>query len=199
MRSMLTAALLLVISGAVQAQEALPREEVLKAAFQLCRDLPKLLDTAIPTDPDVKRAVGVHGDNRGLIVLPECRLASLDLAQANTKAQAIGQIWMLRLVPLVDNQPAKSERLKIVTMAGDHGDATVAQYTLAVRKGADGQPELLLFGKDPEPLWHTQLAKLAEKQDNPIEASAEQEGAGAAVTLKIQGRYTARFSVAAAD
>ena len=199
MRAILTVALVLTISGVVRAQEAIPREEALKAALQLCRDLPKLLDTPIPTDPDVKRVVGIHGDKRGALVLPEARLASLDLAKVSATPVAIGQMWMLRLVPLVDQQPVKAEKLKVVTIASDQGEAAVTQFTLAVRKSADGQPELVVFGKDQQPLWNSPLTKVSEKQEYPLEMSAEIQGDGAAVTLKILGSYTAKFSVTAAD
>lgn len=199
MKSLLFAALLLTVFGVVRAQEPLPRDEALKAAFQLCQDLEQLLDTPIPTDPDVKRAVGVHGDKRGLIVLPEARLATADLAKPGSTPIAIGQMWMLRLVPLANEQPIKSEKLKTVSFKGEHSDATVTQFTLAVGKGADGQPELLIFGKDKEPAFRTALVKTAEQQDDPIEISAVLQGNGAAITLKIQGKYTASFSVGAAD
>ena len=198
MKSLLFAALLLSISGLARAQEPIPRDEALKAAFHLCQDLQQLLDTPIPTDPDVKRAVGVHGDKRGLLVLPETRLASVDLAKTGSEPVAIGQLWMLRLVPLASEQPIKAEKLKTVSFKGEHSDAAATQCTLAVGKNGDGQPELLIFGKDKEPALRAALVKAAGEQDDPIEISAALQGGGAAVTLKIQGKYTASFSVGAA-
>jgi hypothetical protein len=201
MRSMLAVALLLSLPGMVQAQEPLPREEALKAAFRVCLDLPKMLDTPIPTDPDVKRPVGVHADNRGLMVLPESKLSLVDVAKGGLEALPVGQLWLLRLVPVVASQPAKAEQLKIVTFGGDKEPTTVALCALGIRKAADGKPELLVYGKGKEPLLHAALAKISGdgKQANPIEVSAEQQGDGALVTLKILGAYTATFPVGVSE
>lgn len=49
-RMILAAVLFLAGLSQAPGQEALPRDEVLKAAFRLCRDLPKMLETPIPTD-----------------------------------------------------------------------------------------------------------------------------------------------------
>lgn len=197
MRVLCSVALLLTASSVVKAQEAIPRDEALKAAFQLCRDLPKLLDTPIPTDPDVKRPVGIHGDNRGVLILPESGLASLDLAKVGAAPVAIAQMWMLRLTPQLSEQPLSSDKLKKVTVSNEAGEAGALQFTLAVRKVPDVGLELVVYGKDQEPLWTTPLAKASEKNDQPIDISAELQGNGAALTLKLLGAYTVKFAVAA--
>ena len=202
MRAMLTAVLFLAGLSVAQAQEALPRDEALKAAFQLCRDLPKMLDTPIPTDPDVKRPVGVHADKRGLMILPESKLSLDAVAKAGPDAVSIGQLWLLRIAPVVGGQPAKAEQMHMVSFSGGSGDnenVTVALCALGVRKGADGRPELLVYGKDKGPLLHVALTPISDKQQNPIEVSAEQQGDGAMLTLKILGKFTAGFAVGTAE
>lgn len=199
MRAILAAMLFLVGFSLAQGQEALPRDEALKAAFQLCRDLPKMLDTPIPTDPDVKRLVGVHGDNRGLLILPESKLGLEAVAQAGPEAVSIGQLWLLKIVPVVGGQPAKADQLQMVTVSGDQENAAVALCALGVRQGAEGQPELLVYGKDKEPLLHVVLTPISDKQENPIEVSAEQQGDGAMLTLKILGKYSASLAVSICD
>ncbi|MGA2255359.1 MAG: hypothetical protein ABSG53_11905 [Thermoguttaceae bacterium] len=197
MRVILAATLFLAGFSVAQAQDALPREEALKAAFQLCRQLPKMLETPIPTDPDVKRPVGVCDANRGLMILPESKLSLHDVADAEAKAAQIGQLWMLRVVPNVAGQPASTDRLRMVDVNLDQEDVTAVLCALAVRKGADGKPELLIYGKEKEPLLHVALTKISEKQENPIEVSAERQGDTGTVTLKILGKYTANFTVGA--
>jgi hypothetical protein len=195
MRSILFAALLLSICCVARAQQAIPRDEALKAAFQLCRNLPAMLDTPIPSDPDVKRPVGVHADGRGLVVLPEAKLGLAGLAQAGSQAVAIGQLWMLKVVPVAGGQAAKADKLKTVNIGDEKESRTVSLCTLGVRKAADGGLELLVYGKDKEPLLHAPLTKIAEKQDNPIGVSVEPQGDGAVVTLNILGSYKASFPV----
>lgn len=193
MRSTLAAVLVLASFSAVQAQEAVPREEALKIAFQMCRDLPKMLATSIPTDPDVKRPVAIRGDNRALMVLPETKLRLAELAKAGPEATSIGQLWLLKIAPIVEGQPAKADKLQFVKLGDDKDSPAPALCALGVRKAAGGRLELLVYGKEKEPLLHTPLTPISGKQDNPIEVSVSQQGDGAEITLKILGNYTASF------
>ena len=195
MRAILAAVLLLAGSSMSQGQEALPRDEALKVALDLCRDLPKMLETPIPTDPDVKRPVGIRADNRGLMILPESKLSLDAVAKAGADAASIGQLWLLKIVPVVGEQPAKTDKLQMVPLGGDKESPSVALCALGVRKGADGRPELLVYGKDKEPLLHVALTQISVKQENPIEVSAEPEGDGAKLMLKILGKYSTSFAV----
>ena len=199
MRVILAAVLFLAGLSLAPGQEALPRDEALKAAFRLCHDLPKMLETPIPTDPDVKRPVGVHGDNRGGLLLPESKLRLETVAKAGPEAVAIGQLWLLKVVPVVGGQPAQVGQLKMVTVSGDQESAAVALCVLGVRQGADGRPELLVYGKDKAPLLHVALTPISAKQENPLEISAEQQGDGALLTLKILGQYSASLAVSLCD
>jgi hypothetical protein len=199
MRATLAAVTILAGCCAAQGQEALSREQALKAAFRLCSDLPKMLDTPIPTDPDVKRPVGVHAENRGLVILPESKLGLDAVAKAGPDAVAIGQLWLLKIVPVVGGQPVKADRLRIVNVSGDNETAAVVLCALGVRKGADGRPELLVYGKDKEPLVHVALTQISGKQENPVEVSAEQQGDGAMLTLRILGKFSASFPVGASE
>jgi hypothetical protein len=201
MRTMLTVALVLAGCCLARAQEPLPRDEALKAAFQLCHDLSKMLDTPIATDPDVKRPVGIRADDRGLMVLPESKLSLDVFAKAGADVAPVGQLWLLKAVPVVEGQPAKAEKLKMVSVdGGDLGSLTVALCALGVRKGANGQPELLVYGKDKQPLLHVALMSVSgPAKEDPIEVSAQPQGDGAVVTLKILGKYTADIPLALSE
>ena len=69
MKRTLIATVLLTGLLAVQAQERLPRAEALRYAFLACSDLKEMLNTPIPTDPDVKRPVVMHDGDYGVMVL----------------------------------------------------------------------------------------------------------------------------------
>ena len=58
----------------IQAQEQLSRQDALKYAFIVSADLPAMLKTPIPTDPDVKRPVAMRDGEYGGMVLPESKL-----------------------------------------------------------------------------------------------------------------------------
>ena len=193
MRFLLAAVLVLASLSAVRAQEALPRDEALKIACQLCRNVPKMLATPIATDPDVKWPVGIRGDNRGLLVFPETKLRLAEFAKAGTEVMPVGQLWLLKVTPVVAGQPARADKLLLVNVDGDQTGVTPALCALGVRKAADGRLELLVYGKDKEPLLHTPLMPLSGEQADPIAVSVSLEGDGLLITLKILGKYTASF------
>jgi hypothetical protein len=179
------------------AQEQVPREECLKIAFALSLNLKELLATPIPTDPDVKRPVAVkHGDYGGM-VLPETKLAE-SLAKAGTEPVSIGQLWLHKLVPVKDGQPVAADKLRVVKVTHRDETAEVVCCALGVRKSGEGF-ELLFFGKDKTPVFKTPLKASPEKQEEPIEISADRQGDSGFITLKIAGKYQATFEVTDPD
>jgi hypothetical protein len=189
----LLAALLAGVSMA-PAQQSVPREESLKAAFAASLDLKQMLNTPIPTDPDVKRPSVVRAGDRGAMVLPESKLSAEALAKAGKEVVPIGQFWMRKITLQCEGQAARPDKLQIVTVLGRE-ETTVALCALGVRKDTDGKLELLVYGKDKEPLLRTPLKTISSPQDNPIEMTGEQQGEGALVTLRILGKYEACFTV----
>lgn len=196
MKKLLLLASLLVGLGSATAQQSVPREDALKAAFLLCADLKQMLSTPIPTDPDVKRPVAVRADERGGMVLPETKLSAETVVKAGKEVVPVGQLWLRRVVPVCDGQPAKLEKLHTVTVGNGDRSAAVILCALGVRKNAEGKLELLVYGKDKEPLLAAPLKPITTPQENPIELSSEPQADGAAVTLRVVGKYEATFSVA---
>jgi hypothetical protein len=173
------------------AQEAVSRQEALKAAFAVSADLATMLDTPIPTDPDVKRPVAVHAGERGLMVLPETKLCAATLAKAGSEAVSIGQLWLLKLAPQAAGQVVEPAKLHVVTVNPEKGPTKVVLCALGVRSAGD-HLELLIYGKGKEPLLEVPLTAAAAAQSDPIEVSADDAGQ---VTLKIVGKYSAAFTV----
>ena len=152
MKTPIVAAVLLTGILAIQAQERLPREEALKYAFIVSANLKEMLKTPIPTDPDVKRPVAMRDGDYGGMVLPESKLNVETLAKVGTEVVSIGQLWLYKLAPLSGGQVASPSKLhKVhVSTADQEGDAVCC--ALGVKKNADAGLELLVFGKDKEPL-----------------------------------------------
>lgn len=195
MKRLLLVATLLASLSRVSAQQHVPREEALKAAFLLSADLKQMLNTPIPTDPDVKRPVAVRADERGGMVLPETKLSPEVLAKAGKEVVPVGQLWLRKVVPVCEGQPAKQEKLQTVTVSNGDRVGTVFLCALGVRKAADGKLELLIYGKEKEPLLSVPLKPIATAQENPLELVSEPQADGAAVTLKLVGKYEATFAV----
>ena len=178
-----------------QAQEQLPRQEALKYAFILSANLAEMLKTPIPTDPDVKRPVALHDGDYGGMVLPETKLSAEAFSKAGKDVAPVGQLWLLKLVPMNDGQPVPASKLRMVQARSEDAQATVPCCALGVRKNADGALELLVYGKDKEPVLRAPIHAISRDQENPIEMSAERKDDGGHITLRFLGKYETTFMV----
>jgi len=195
MKNTLILSPLLACLALVQAQERLPREEALKYAFIACLDLKQMQSTPIPTDPDIKRPVSVRDEDYGAMLLPESKLCADTLAKAGKEPVPIGQLWLHKLAPLLDGRVVPQIKLQLVTLSHEGQSATVALCALGVRKDANDKLELLLYGKDKEPVMGVPLKSVSKPQENPLDLAAERRDDGGLITLRILGRYEADFMV----
>ncbi len=180
------------------AQEKLPREESLKYAFFACANLKEMLNTPIATDPDVKRPVAVRDEDYGGLVMPETKLKPETFSKAGKDPVAVGQLWMVKLTPVQEDQPVPTSRLRMVHVRGDNGEADVVCCALAVRNTGDGL-ELLVYGKAKEPVAHVPVKSVSSTGEDPVDVSAERTDQGANVTLRFLGKYEAKFKVTDPD
>jgi hypothetical protein len=193
-KTMILAALVASLA-AIQAQERLPREDALKFAFYASADLKQMLNTPIATDPDVKRPVVVRDGEYGAMLLPEAKLRASTLNNANERVRSIGQLWLHKLAPLIDGQVVKADRLQKLTGNTPEGQVTVALCALGVVKDSDGKLQLLVYGKDKEPVLRVPLKEISATQEHPLDLQAERKDDGGLLTLKILGKYEATFMV----
>lgn len=197
--------LLLVISFAAltpaMSQERLPRAEALKYACYLCLDLKQMLDTPIPTDPDVKRPVAIRGGNRGGLLLPEAKLSAEVFTKATGSVLPLAQLWLVNVAPMKEGQVVSADKLKKVEVKAESNEATAYCCALGVQKNSAGAFELLVYGKGKEPLVHTALKSFSGSTDSeaPCDMTAEVQDNGALVTLKILGKYQASFMLGEAE
>jgi hypothetical protein len=195
MKRTLFAAVLLTGLLAVQAQERLSREEALKYAFFASSDLQEMLKTPIPTDPDVKRPVAVKDGDHGGMVLPEAKLSADAFANAGKKVTSVGQLWLVKLAPVDEGQVVSKTRLRTVRVRVGGQEADAVCCALGVCKDAGRGLELLIYGKDKEPLTRVPMKSISGQQDNPIEMSCERKGDNGLLTLKFLGKYEVTFAV----
>ncbi len=194
-------ALLAVLSAAVVstvAQEKLPREECLKYAFITCVNLKEMLNTPIPTDPDVKRPVALHDGDYGGLVFPESKLKADTFAKADKEPVAVGQLWMVKLAPVKDGQVVPASKLRMVHLRSGDNEADAVCCALGVRKNGEAL-ELLIYGKGKEPVVQVPLKSTSGTQDDPIDMSAERTDEGGDITLRFLGKYEARLKVTDPD
>lgn len=191
--------LLLPVSLAL-AVDVIPREDTLKVAFVIAADLKRLQDTPIPTEVDLKYAVALREGDHGALLLPEAKLDAKQIAKPGKEILPLGQMWLRKLTVMRSGEPAGHAKLRLVPITYRDQENTAAVFTLGVRTGDNGAPELVLLSKDKTPLATAPLKKIEAKQQFPLEADAVEEGgASARVTLKILGQYEAEFQVAELD
>jgi hypothetical protein len=178
----------------LRAQQAVPRDELLRVACIISLDLKQMLNTPIPTDPDVKRPVALREGDHGVMVLPESKVSD-GLARQGGEVVPVGQLWLRKLLPQCGSEAARPEKLQVVSLnVGDRTESAVL-CALGVRKNADGQLQLLVYGKGKDPLLELPLKSISAAQDNPIELSAVAQGGSAVVTLRLLGKHEASFTL----
>jgi hypothetical protein len=178
------------------AQERLSREDALRYAKLAGADTQQLKDTPIPTSVDLTQPVAMRDGEFGGMVLPQAKLSAETIAKTGEKPVAIGQLWLLGLTPMHNGEGVAEDKLRIATVKTPEGDEIkVPQCALGVRRTAGGELELLVFGKDKEPLLKLAMKKIDAKQDAPLDMDAERSDESGQITLKLLGQYEAKFKV----
>jgi hypothetical protein len=181
-------------AASLLAQQPIAFEEAQKAARKLAESAP-VSDAPFAVTPDTSKPQGIKADRRGLIVLPDQKLSAELLAAANAAITPVGQLWTLRLNVASNGQPTAADRLRLIKITDNETTREVQLYYLGATKNAQGALELVVFGKEKEPLLRVPLSKgEAVRQEFPIEVSgAKNDDRSGTLTLRIFGEYTARL------
>ena len=197
MKSVLIATASVTFFVTAMAQEPVPRQECLKYAFFAAANLKEMLKTPIPTDPDVKRPVAIRDGEFAGMVLPESKLSAEALPRTGSEVAPVGQLWLHKLTLMSGESAVPVSKLRTVHVSNGDEEADVPCLALGVRKGVDEKLELLIYGKEKEPIVKVPMKAIAGSaaQENPIEISAERKDEGGLVTLRLVGKYQASFMV----
>jgi len=193
-RIILTLTLLTTIQ-LVSAQEKLSLTEALPYAKAVSADAKQLGGTPIATDVDAQQPVVVKDGEYGGMVLPQKNLKAEAIAQAGETPVPVGQLWLQKLTPMRNGEAVAKDSLRLVTVQAEGEEVTAPQCALAVRRNAGGALELLIYGKSKEPVLTVALKPLDAVQSLPLDLVAERDGDAGNLTLKILGKYQAKFSV----
>ncbi len=181
------------------AQEKLSREDALKFALVACGNLKEMINTPIPTDPDVKRPVVLKDGEYGGMLLPEGKLSAETFAGLDKTPKAVGQIWMSKLTFLKGDNAVSGSKLRTVRVNVEGGEHPVTCSALAARKNAEGGLELVVYGKSAEPLLSVPLKSVSNGGAETVDMSGERNDNGATLKLVFLGKYEATLSVTDPD
>lgn len=185
----------LVGATVTHAQDRLTKDEASRYAELVGAVQTHLKDGPLVTEADLKRPVALRDGEYGALILPDARLTAEKLTQVGADVVPLGQLWLHKLAPLVDGRLVPSEKLRVVRVSGFEGEPSLPCLTLGVRKSAGGPLEMLVYGKDKEPLLKAPLKAINATQADPLEISAERETDSGRLTVKILGRQEVAFSV----
>lgn len=185
---------LISVASSMCAQELLSRDETKQYADLTHRD-PKLLEkTPIKITADLDKAIAAREGEYGGMVVPDRGLTAEALAKVEGNVLPVGEIWMLHLGPMADGRLIDEKKLNIITLDSGSTSVKVPLCVAGVRKTND-KLELVVYGKDKEPILCQPLKSISAKQTLPIEMDAEKGSEGGKITLKLLGKYQATLEV----
>jgi hypothetical protein len=197
MRPMTALMMLMLFAGVARAQERVEADEAEKVAKMLTEKAKDLPDPQVKTNVDATKPYGVHEGKYAVLIVPDKSLTSEALAKAGDAVVPVGQLWTRALSPVVGNEPAASGKLRLVTISPNGEDEKVSVLLLGARKKAEGEWELLVFGKDKEPLLRLPIEKADATQEMPIDLEGKRNDNGTGdVTLHILRKYKTSLTVA---
>ena len=200
MRTMVAAAVLALVAGAARAQERLPQEEAQGYARTLA-DAAKGVDDAplkAEVDPDKPVAIRAEDHKHGVMVIPARGLSAAALDKADKEVVPVGQLWLHNLAPVVDGNPVPADKLRILTVTINGDDAQLPLCFLGARKKPDGGWELLVYGKDKEPLARLAMKAIEGDADTPLDLEGKRnENDTGDLTIKVLGKHKATLVLGA--
>ena len=114
-----------------------------------------------------------------LLSTPQDLLATLALgntfANAGKEAKSVGQLWLLKLAPVNEGNVVSKSRLRTVLVHAGDAEADAACCALGVCKDEKRGLEVLIYGKDKEPLTRVPIKTVSGQQDkvDAVELGAE--------------------------
>lgn len=175
---------------------ALDEAKALKVA-RLCVEASRgLTDLTVEVTPSVEDAVGIEGDKRAALVIPDANL-SVDSIAALGEGEIMpaGVMFLHRLVPLVVERALAERRQHVLTVSEGDQQATISMWPLAVGKIGD-QPVLLVYGSGESPAIVTTLVMTDAASRHDVTLTAERAGdQRAAFVITVAGSYRAAIPV----
>jgi hypothetical protein len=200
MRKWFAVACVLGLAGVCSAQERIPAEQAQKVAKLLIAEAAKVEQPQLKTEVDADKATGLHHEKVGAMVIPDKALSADMLRKAGKEVVPVGQFWVRNLTLVKDGKPVDEDRLRLVTVKVDDKEHQLVLCLLGVRRTPADALELVVYGKDKEPLLKLPLQKADDTQDLPLDLAAEKaENDTAMVTINVLGKHKATLTVTKAE
>jgi hypothetical protein len=185
------------VPALLPAQETIPADRAQHGARIANQALGKLEGAQVAVEPDLDHPQGLGGDGVGVLVVPDRAFTVDKIASLGDQPLPLAQLWMLNVAVAQGGTAPVREKLRFLDVQDDSNSFHVQLYLLGVAKNAEGKPELVVYGKDAEPLVHAPLAAANVNFPSlPIELSVAREGTDSGkLTLSIAGQHSADLQV----
>src|SRR5262249_5678593 len=133
MKTAMAGVLVLAFAGLASAQDQIPTEQAQKAARLVTEEAGKIKDLQIKTEVDVDKPSGVRAGGHAALIIPDKKLSEEAVKKAGKEGAPVGQLWLLKLAPVVKDKVAATDKLRLVTITHDGQDHQVGLFLLGVR------------------------------------------------------------------
>jgi hypothetical protein len=181
----------------LSAQEPIPAERAQHGARIANQALGHLDGAQVKVDPDLDHPQGIGGEGMGVLVVPDRAFTADKVAALGDTPVPLAQLWMLNIAVAEGTTAPAREKLRFLTVQDDAQSWHVQLYLLGLAKAADGKPELVVYGKEAQPLLHAPLAPANVNFPSlPIELSVTKVSDDSGrLTLSISGQHSAELSI----
>ena len=150
---LLWASLVLVIGprwAAGQDTKRIESDKVAKIAATLVTATTGLSDLPVKVNADTTRSMGIVGQDRGGVLVPDSRLTAEALKKVDQDVLPIGLLFLHRVTPSVADQVTPTDQHRQISVTIDDKTMTIFVLPLAVTRVA-GRLVLLVYMNRKEP------------------------------------------------
>jgi len=183
--------------------QPIPEEFAVAVARRLCEKADKDEGAPLKITGDPEKAHGLHEPEvAAAMVVPRTELKMDNLKNVDQpKGEPTGYLFLYKITLLLDNKPYPQEKLPTVVLKSDDGvERTVIALRLALRKDAEDDWKLLVFGKENKPLVTAKFRQEPNNSSLPLSLSAKDIGENqGTLVVTVFGKYAADVRLAKAD
>jgi hypothetical protein len=193
-KSLVTLLIVSLLIPLAQAQEKAPPEEARKIAGQLAEHQFTIENPQVEIKADSEKAALLKADGIGVLIILDKNLSAKSFENIDKEMVPVAQMWSLKVVPAADGKATPDAKLRIISLDTDDKHYKLPLCLLGARKKAD-KLELVVFGKDKEPLLTLPLTK-SGSGSGEVDISGEKKSEDSGeLTFTFPGKYQAKLGV----
>ena len=174
----------------------LPRVEASKFGELLCNEADRLVDPPFRIAANTDAALGMQGDNRGLLIVPDANLTAEKLKKLDNEVLPLGLLFTHNISPVMADKVIAASQQVAVELIKPDGKVPLHVTHLAATRVA-GQLVLLAYTKSSEPPLITTLVEIEETVSAALTVAAHRISEKRGILLLTAfGRYRATIEIA---